>query len=65
MVYFYNPETGHIELLEGTAFNIDSTSSLEEIQNHFMPILTKLEENYDELFDQDTRVKMSDLDLLS
>lgn len=41
------------------------SSSLEEIQNHFMPILTKLEENYDELFDQDTRVKISDLDLLS
>jgi hypothetical protein len=45
----------------GTSFNIDSSSLLEQIKEHFMPILQQMEEDYNEEFNIDTRVKIRDL----
>jgi hypothetical protein len=41
--------------------HVSSQTTLEWLENHFMPILQQLEEDYDDYFDIDTRVKARDL----
>jgi hypothetical protein len=45
----------------GTSFNIDSNSSIEAIQAHFEPILVQMEDDYNEQFDLETRIKITDI----
>jgi hypothetical protein len=45
----------------GTSFNLDSTSLLDRLEEAFMPILQQMEEEYNEDFNLDTRVKIRDL----
>jgi hypothetical protein len=48
----------------GTMEHISSDTTLDWLENIFMPLLARLEEDYNEEFDLDTRVKIRDLGAL-